>query len=76
MSFLVLSLDNLDTLFKATCQPTISAQVEDNLMAFREDPAYIVLLLDLIGTTQDPGVQLRAAIEFKNTVHLHWVAKS
>lgn len=73
MSFLALSPDNLETLFRATCQATISAQVEDNLMAFREDPSYLVLLLDLIGTTQDAGVQLRAAIEFKNTVLLHWV---
>lgn len=67
-------MDSIQSLLHQTSGGQIPKHVEDNLMAFREDPTYLVLLLDILATSQDQVVLITASIEFKNTVLLHWVA--
>lgn len=74
MSFIDLNLQTLNELFAALCTTgQIPHHVEESLMVFRTDPGYLVCLLDLVLSTQNIDIQFRAAIEFKNTVVLHWV---
>lgn len=74
MSFIDLNLQTLNELFAALCTTgQIPHHVEESLMVFRADPGYLVCLLDLVLSTQNLDIQFRAAIEFKNTVVLHWV---
>lgn len=74
MSYLELNLQTLTNLFSSMCTSSqIPQSVEDSIMLFREDPAYIFYLLDLVLSTQSLDIQIRAAIDFKNTVTLHWV---
>jgi len=74
MSFNHLSVESVAENIKAAAQSQgRNKKCEETLMIFREDPHYLVCLLDLINSTQDLSTQLVAAIEFKNTVYLNWV---
>jgi hypothetical protein len=78
MSLIHLSTDSLEGYLRDSMSQNKSSmkKAEETLMLLREDPQYLVTLLEVILTTKDHPTQLVAAIELKNTTHLHWVRKA
>ena len=55
VTYLDLNKDSLQKLFEQLSLGQIPKHVEDNLMMFREDPTYLVLLLEFIASPSSPA---------------------
>lgn len=69
----MLSPQTVENLLETIGKQGDNKQAENQLMAFKPDPNYILCLMEVLQSSQSKMAQWVAAIEFKNTVASYWV---
>ena len=67
-----ITIENVAGLLHQTQTPNLEL-AETQLMLFKQDPCYLICLMEILADDKYKPIEIVAALEFKNTIKMHWV---